>query len=80
MPLCFAVCQGEDAHACHCYCVCLDSAVYSGIVCVTLSLYLKCCVSVELCVTESMCIRAMLRVIVFMCVIVVGVIVVVLSG
>lgn len=78
MPLCFAVCQGEDARACHCYRVCLDSAVYSGIVCVTLSLYLKCCVSVGLCVTENMCIRAMLRVI--MCVIVVGVIVVVSSG
>lgn len=62
--MCFAGCQGEDVHACHCYCVCLDKAVYSGIVCVTLSLCLKCCVSVGLCVIECRCLCAMLCVIV----------------
>lgn len=34
MPTCFAVYRGENVHACHCSCVCLDNAVYSGIVCV----------------------------------------------
>ena len=50
--------------------LCLDNAVYSGIVCVTLSLYLKCCVSVGLCVTESMCVCAVLCVLVVVIVIV----------
>lgn len=62
--------SGEDVHVCHCYCVCLDNAVYRGTACITVIvseilcvrgtvLYsmctLQCCVSLRLCVIVNVC-------------------------
>lgn len=73
MPLLSALCPGEDVHEWYGPCVCLDSAVYRGIVCV----HNAGIVSEMLCVPVTTCYRECVHlcVIVIMCVIAV-----VLSG
>lgn len=68
VELCYVVCtmmvcvnvlchvSGEDVHVCHCYCVCLDNAVYSGTACITVIVSEILCVRGAVLYSTSTCI------------------------